>query len=280
LKPDLETLGNFRASYILAYKEWQSISMFEIGEAESLNLRSYTNLYPANTDLINSHIETASYNLELPSTFTAQGFPALDYLLFETTDQGSLLLKLQNEKYDTYLFTIIERLIELATKAQNGWDNDYQASFLSDRTSIDRLVNDFLFYYEKFLRAGKVGIPAGVFSGSPLSGNVEAPYSEIYSKELLLEALDAVIDFFNGESLDTYLKYMGKEDITEEINAYWESAKSKINALDGSLKKQAETDHIKLLEVYDELQKALVLLKVDMLQTLSIQVDYVDADGD
>ena len=31
---------------------------------------------------------------------------------------------------------------------------------------------------------------------------------------------------------------------------------------------------------YDELQKAVVLLKVDMLQAFSINIDYVDADGD
>lgn len=279
-KADLQTLDNLRESYILAYKKWQTISMFEIGEAEKINLRSFTNLYPANTEVIKSHIETSTYNLDLPSTFTAQGFPALDYLLFESTDEASLLVKLQSEEYATYLSALIERLLELGTIAQAGWDDDYQASFRSDRTSIDRMVNDFLFYYEKFLRAGKVGIPAGVFSGSPLSGNIEAPYSEKYSKELLLEALDATVDFFNGNSLDTYLSYMGREDISAEINVHWESAKSKINALEGSLKKQVEIDHIKLLEVYDELQKALVLLKVDMLQTLSIQVDYVDADGD
>ena len=35
-----------------------------------------------------------------------------------------------------------------------------------------------------------------------------------------------------------------------------------------------------MLETYDELQKAVVLLKVDMLQVLNIKVDFVDADGD
>ena len=37
---------------------------------------------------------------------------------------------------------------------------------------------------------------------------------------------------------------------------------------------------IKLLTTYDDIQKAVVLLKVDMLQILNINVDYVDADGD
>jgi len=35
-----------------------------------------------------------------------------------------------------------------------------------------------------------------------------------------------------------------------------------------------------MLSTYDGLQKNVVLLKVDMLQALNINVDFVDADGD
>ncbi len=39
-------------------------------------------------------------------------------------------------------------------------------------------------------------------------------------------------------------------------------------------------DNVQMLTLYDEMQRLVVLLKVDMLQALSINVDYVDADGD
>ena len=39
-------------------------------------------------------------------------------------------------------------------------------------------------------------------------------------------------------------------------------------------------DNSQMLKTYDELQKAVVLLKVDMLQAFSVNVDYVDGDGD
>ena len=35
-----------------------------------------------------------------------------------------------------------------------------------------------------------------------------------------------------------------------------------------------------MLITYDIIQVAVVLLKVDMLQALNINVDYIDADGD
>ena len=43
---------------------------------------------------------------------------------------------------------------------------------------------------------------------------------------------------------------------------------------------QVLLDNTKMLQTYDELQKNVILLKVDMFQALGIQVDFVDADGD
>ena len=55
---------------------------------------------------------------------------------------------------------------------------------------------------------------------------------------------------------------------------------SKINNLSNNFSNQINTDNTKMTKAYDELQKAVVLLKVDMLQAFSINIDYVDADGD
>jgi len=43
---------------------------------------------------------------------------------------------------------------------------------------------------------------------------------------------------------------------------------------------QVVNDNTRMTLTYDALQRAVVLLKVDMLQTLNVSVDYVDADGD
>ena len=40
------------------------------------------------------------------------------------------------------------------------------------------------------------------------------------------------------------------------------------------------TDNNEMIEAYDALQKVVVNLKTDMLISLSITVDYADADGD
>jgi len=273
-------LDHLRATYIEAYLAWQKVSMFEIGQAQILNLRGFTNIFPADIEKISTHITSGSYNLELPSNFATQGFPAIDYLLFQVDDKNDLVNKLREGHSALYLRALVERLTDLATTTNDGWTSDFRSSLIDEPDAVDRIVNDYIFYFEKFLRAGKVGIPAGVFSGDPISTAVEAPFSGTYSKDLLLEALDAVQDFFNGQSLNSYLEFMNKADIAREINEHWNTARELINSLDPNLKSQVENDPIAMLEVYDELQKAVILLKVDMLQALSIQVDYVDADGD
>ena len=220
-------------------------------------------------------------NLVLPSTRNAQGFPALDYLLYKNTNDEELIAELSSDPTSIYLTKLISRLQLLASQVHDHWNVEQRETFITNPESVDRLVNDFLLYYEKYLRAGKLGIPSGVFSGAPLPNHVEAPYSGYLSKSLLIDALIATQSFFNADQgLKDYLEWMEKSSISDRINTHWDAGFKLLTAIDDDLRMQIETDHLKVLKVYDELQKALILLKVDMLQVLSIQVDYVDADGD
>lgn len=295
----LDNLNQLRASYLSAYKKWQHVAMFEIGRAETITLTNYTNAFPTDEVLIENNLSSESYNLALPSNIAAQGFPALDYLLYGLgNSEGEVLTKLKESRYSNYLSDVIQRLHTLSSSVLNDWKTGYRATFLnangsSGTASVDKLVNDFLFYYEKHLRAGKIGIPAGVFSGSTIAEKVEAPYSEEYSKELFLEGFHAMVDFFKGTSYDgnstgvslnDYISHVSKNngtsDVSGEILAQWMEVDKAADKLSASLKDQVSTDNIKMLQTYDELQKVVALLKVDMLQALNIQVDYVDADDD
>lgn len=297
--PNTATFDLLTDAWLTAYKAWQHVAMYDIGKAEEIKLQLYTNTYPTNTTSIDQSIQGQNYNLELPSTKDIQGFPALDYLLFGLDqDKAEVINLLSTTNHSAYLNAVVDRLAEMGTRVHTEWQTGYRASFVANNGSsataaVDKLVNDFLYYYEKFLRAGKIGIPAGIFSGSALSSSVEAPYSEIYSKALFLESFDAVQDFFggksfdgqrNGSSLEDYLDYANDHTqtgaISQALKDQWKRAETKAGALSNSFKDQVETDNIKMLETYDELQKAIVIMKVDMMQALNIQIDYIDADGD
>lgn len=113
-----------------------------------------------------------------------------------------------------------------------------------------------------------------------------------------MESLRRIIEFYEGIEFDTGYPYPGNSGaslkkiiieldqatgennlgnrISEKIN----TAKQMLSELDENFYNQINNNNTKFLRVYDAIQEVVVLLKVDMLQLLSINVDYVDADGD
>ena len=297
--PDQSNLDDLRSKWLLSYKSWQHIEMFDIGKSEEIYFKSKMNVYPIDKTWLDNNIEKGTYDLENANNYSSQGFPAIDYMLYGiAADDTAILNKYTaNNSFTNYLTDLVNKMVSTTDLVINDWTN-YRATFVgsTDNTassSVNKLTNDFIYYYEKGLRANKVGIPAGVFSGAPLKGNVEAFYKKDVSKDLLLEAMDASIKFFNGTSYDgvssgpslkSYLTHLnstkGGATLSSLVATKLETAKSQINSLSNDFVIQIETDNNKMLTAYDAIQAVVVLLKVDMLQAFNINVDYTDADGD
>lgn len=298
-----ENLVSFRDSWLTAYKTWQHVSMFEIGPAETVGMRLNLNIYPTDAQKIDGFVASGSYDLSLSSNRDVKGFPALDYLINGLgEDDAAIVAKFNTAEKDALLAYIEDVLNDMVTLSDNvlaEWKAGYRATFVANdgtsaTASVDRMINDYIFYYEKFLRAGKMGIPLGVFSGSTLPGNVEAFYEKEISNELFLEGLNAVQDFFNGkhygsnatgESLASYLDALNtvknEEDLKEVINSQFNMSRTMVTGL-SSFRTEIEnnTPPTTMLLAYDEVQKVVPLLKVDMVSAMSISIDFVDADGD
>ena len=84
-----ENLDLVRSEWLNAYKAWQHVEMFNIGKAEEIYYSSKMNVYPANISRIKSNIDSEQYNLDNANNNSAQGFPALDYLLYGGISDGS-----------------------------------------------------------------------------------------------------------------------------------------------------------------------------------------------
>ena len=68
--------------------------------------------------------------------------------------------------------------------------------------------------------------------------------------------------------------------MSDLILAQFQSARTAISSLNADFEVQVNDNNTAMLQAYDELQKNVVLIKVDMLQAFDINVDFVDADGD
>lgn len=288
--PTEGNLSALRSQFESSYIDFQTVAIFDIGKAEEVGYRRFLNTYPLDASAVEEKISSGSYNLELPSSFKEQGFPAMDYLIngLGETD-AEIVAKYSSEDYRNYLLDVAKRINSLTAEVNASWQGDYRDNFVNNTSSsstgsVDKLTNKIVMYFESFLRSGKIGYPSGVFTGTPSPINVEAYYSADLSKTLYLKALESTTDFFNGngsgKSYQQYLEYLEREDLANDISSQLGAIRSQASNLDANFKNQVETDNSKMLEAYDELQKAVVLFKLDMMQALSISVDYVDSDGD
>ncbi|MGK0413977.1 MAG: putative lipoprotein [Polaribacter sp.] len=297
--PTQTTLEDLRGSWLEAYKSWQHVEMYNTGFAEELGFNFFMNIYPLTVSDVEQNITNGTYDLNSPNNHDAQGFPALDYLLYGVgTGDEEILSKYttaaHNNNYKNYLTDVLQQMNtltkEVVAQFKANRDAFVNSAENTATSSVNKLINDYIFYYEKGLRRNKIGIPAGFFSNTPFPDKVEAYYRKDISKILALEALTAVQDVFVGHYFGTananrsgfkdYLIALNREDLATAIENQFEVAKTQINNLEDDFSSQIISNNAQMLKTRDELQKAVILLKVDMLQAFNISVDYVDADGD
>lgn len=302
-EPNITNLNLARAAWKKAINTWQKVSIFEIGPASEIALRENVNLYPVDTLVINQNIANGTYNLEVVSNYTAKGFQTLDYLLFGISNTDEEVVNyyttysnaVNRKKYLNDITTDIHTKI---TKVNTEWQT-YASTFNTSTgtnvgSSIGVLTNQLNFYYERFLRDGKLGIPAGArtFSQTPLPEKSEAYYYNKNSRDLLLESLTTLKKLYKGESLagvdgkgyDDYLIHLdakfNEKSLNETIINQIETIEKNTSDLKESLAEESVNNQPKMLSIFDEMQFLNSLLKVEMTNSMEVQITYSDTDGD
>ena len=261
-----------------ALTAWQLAAPYATGPSEQNFQIRRTNTFPTNVAQIRDDI---SEGREVSrSDDDAVGLPALEYLIFadEARETGRIV-------------ALAAALADQAAVVADRWEGDFRADYAGNsgngaNSSVDRTVNDVINYYERDFRAGKIGIPAGVFSATPLPDRAELLYLENGSREQFLAGLGELRRFIvtGDNSLADYLDALdvnrSGEPLSALISTAFDEVRTEAEGLDAVLANQVRTDNSRMLATYDALQRLLVLLKVDMMQALNINVDYVDADGD
>ncbi len=293
-----ENYDAIQSAWIDAYKKWQYVEMFNISKAEEVMYNLKMNTYPHTKERADLNIENEKTDLSHPNDWSAQGFPAIDYMLHGIAESKEAVIDLYvtNNKYGSYLSTLGNLMSENTNSVVEDWasyKDTFNASSENTATSaFNMMVNDFVFYFEKGLRTNKIGIPAGRFSSGKLPTKIEAYYYSKnsfgnLSKTLLLEARQAVENLFLGKNNDgsegpsykSYLDYL-ESDVASIVSTRLDEAKQEINKLDDNFLNQIETNNTAMLQAFDILQKIVVNLKTDMLSNFNVAVDYTDADGD
>jgi len=302
--PDTIALKDFRQSWVEAYLEWQKVEAFNFGPADMFATKMFFNIYPTSVSAINANIASGTANIEVSGSFAAQGFPALDYLLNGLAGSNDSIVGYYTSASDApqrkaYLQKLTAQMQLKFNQVNNEWlsyrDKFVASTGLTASSSLSLVVNGYVSHFEKYIRAGKFGIPAGALTNIKSPEKVEAFYQKDISQQLAKTAIQASIDFFNGKSvktgiegasLKTYLDGIGAKDsqtgngLATTINAQLITAITLVRALDANFYNVMSTDNQKMLDVYSALQAVVRLLKVDMTSAMSITITYTDNDGD
>lgn len=298
--PDAAKLTALQTAFINAYKKWQTISVFDLGPADAQTLRISLNTFPADVTQINNNVSAANYNLAPLSALPAQGFPALDYLLFGTgADNAAILVqfttdaKAANRK--TYLATVSSLIKTKTSTVVSAWTSTYPSTFINASgtdvgSSLGQLTNELNEDFE-ILKNYEIGIPAGTQSmGTTFPTKVQAYYSRI-SVQLALIHLQTIQNVYegnsakgNGPGFDDWLtalnaKYNGGL-LNDAIMTQFAACNTKLQGLTDPLSTQINTNLTAVTTTYTALELQTVLLKTDMPSALGILITYGDTDGD
>lgn len=296
--PTPATLVEARQAWQAAYVEWQKVELYEFGPAEQVSLRNHFNIYPADAAGINANITRGSYDFELATAIPQQGFPALDYLLngLATTDAAIAQQYATSASHRRYLTDVVAKMEQTFGTVYGQWNGSYRDTFISNTgtdasSSLSRVINAYSLYFERYLRAGKVGIPAGTMSGVPRPEKIEAYYLKgALPLQLATTAHATVQQFFNGRagrpSLKSYLDALGAKDsrtgqaLSSILSAQLATSYQQLSGLGPDLYTTMTARNADAVASYNEMQKAVRMIKVDMTSALGVTVTYVDNDGD
>ncbi len=297
--PTAENFTLVRDAWVTSYKTWQHLEMFNIGLAEKIYYSGQMNVYPTNVTDIESNINSGNADLGNASNHDAVGFPALDYMLYGlATDDAAILSKYTTDvdanKRKKHLSDLVDRMHTLTQTVLTDWTTSYRNEFVSNTAnnasgSVNKFVNDYIFYFEKEFRSYKFGVPSGSSTAIPLPDRVEGFYCKTISKQLALESLQCVTAVYNGRhynqstigvGLKGYLDFLNRSDLSKLINTQLDAIKVKVESLNADFQAQIAIDNTQMTQTVDIIQLALLSIKVDLLQAFNINIDYTDNDGD
>ena len=293
--PSLSHLEDARNALLDARTAFQKCTPYSsFGPSNSYALRNELNTFPSDTTLIEQNIASGEYVLGSVSTLDAQGFPAIEYLLWSANNDADILNALTNDSSRLdYLTVLSGRCQEIASTVSDEWTS-YSTMYIQQNgtdvgSSLGMVVNSLNLDFEKFIRDGKVGIPLGIRSlGNPLPGHVEAPYSG-NSKALLKASLEGLLQLIEGSagssySLSTYMNHVGAQhsgtELSGVIRNHINDLINQVNAIDRPLEAWLVEEAGAADQLYTDLQQLVVYLKVDMTSSLGILISYQDTDGD
>ena len=282
LTNDDRQVATIRSTFKDAYRAYQRVAVHNYFATNNQGIIRY-NLFPIDTTILNQSIDQRSYNFNNSSQDRANGFPALEYLLFGDIQVNGSYTSGQ-PKYD-FIKALTSHIRDKALAIRDSWQGNLRQNFIENGgtqlgSSISVQLNESLLYWERHVRENKVGIPIGRLGplDSPIESDPnkrEARYiSEMdgddqFALEMVRIATKEMQAIFQGgvnNGYDILLEQRNQPAVANEIHKRYTAVYDAI-----ANRSSITGDEV----LYNAIQSVVTIYKSDLLPLLNVQ----DADG-
>lgn len=283
-----EQIDNVRTAFRQAYTSYQAAAVHNYYATENQSLVETSNLFPIEVSALDNLIANRSYDFNTSRNARANGFPAMDYMLYHN-DNTVGYFNDDPLRYD-FLLALVSAMKDKADFLVTQWSGNLRTNFIGNGgtqlgSSISVQLNKTLLYYEKRVREDKVGIPIGRLgpNDSPIQASpnsVEAfnlannEGNQRFTLSLVKAAVEEMEDIYlgttgsneNGMGYDDLLLARDQAGTNTDIKAQYANIYAEID-------RRSSIDENEKL--YEEIQSLVTLYKSDLFPLLNVQ----DADG-
>ena len=281
-------LAELQQAFRSAYLIYQNAAIHNYFATANQALIETSNLFPIDTNLLEELISNERYDFATTAQMRANGFPAMDYMLYGTADALSYFQ--QDSKRLVFLQALITFMKDKSEVLANQWKGNLKDNFIDNGgtalgSSLSVQLNETMVYWETHIRENKVGIPIGRLgpNDSPIPADptkIEAYYlsenvgDESFTLDLLRAAVKGMEDVYlgrngsgvDGQGYDDLLIARQQPSVDEDIKNQFQIIYDVIE------------DRVSISgddELYNALQQIVTIYKSDLFPILNVQ----DADG-
>ncbi|MEM6725717.1 MAG: imelysin family protein [Bacteroidota bacterium] len=285
---DANNLSALRAAFQDAYLAYQAAAVHNYFATANQALVTTSNLFPVDVTLLEELIENETYNFSTTAQEKANGFPAIDYLLYGPADV--LTFFDEDDKRLAFLQALVNSMKAKADVLVDQWTGNLRTAFIGNGgteigSSVSTQLNEATVYYELRIREDKVGIPIGRLgpNDSPIAADptkIEAYYQSLFADDesftlsLVRAAIEELEDLYlgstatdvNDQGYDDLLLARDQASVDTDIKAQFEAIYNEIAS-----RSSISGDE----DLYNAVQGMVTLFKSDLFTVLNVQ----DADG-
>lgn len=294
----IEKLREAQEKWLAMLKVWKRLELYNLGAVEDSFIHFEINRWETNINNINSYVngsETINEAFIASKGSSSKGISAIEYLLFSSEANTRILQTFTTDaNYQRrlqYLVALAENLQTKATELKALWVADEQNFISSLESGIsgsqNQLTNAMIVLIEEIV-ISKLGNPLGNSNGGTVNPAILEAHRSATSLTIIQEHLNALKRCYLGSfrddvirwGYDDYLRLIGNEDLNNKVLEAFENCQEKINVISNPLKTEIVENTQKVTELRQSFNDLLVLIKVDLANTIGTTVTISDNDGD